>query len=182
MNDLIKYHDNDQVIEQSVVSFESPPESYGENTSNLLQGILRRWPIVFLVFILICAVGIPAIWFLVEPLYTVTGAIRVVPIIENIVTGENESGTWFKSESYTYSVENCRIGITALNERWDSYLDLYGDYTPCYNLIFEPDVSPDYTYHYSFIDNGCSGDPRDQVAGGNADIGAGTRRPPLLDG
>lgn len=92
MNDLIKYHDNDQVIEQNVVSFESPPESYGENTSNLLQGILRRWPIVFLVFILICAVGIPAIWFLVEPLYTVTGAIRVAPIIENIVTGETETG------------------------------------------------------------------------------------------
>ncbi|MDT8301029.1 MAG: hypothetical protein RQ760_06050, partial [Sedimentisphaerales bacterium] len=100
MNDLIKYHDNDQVIEQSVVSFESPPESYGENTSNLLKGILRRWPIVFLVSILICAVGIPAIWFLVEPLYTVTGAIRVVPIIENIVTGENESGGISNYQSY----------------------------------------------------------------------------------
>ncbi len=92
MNDLIKYHDNDQVIEQSVVSFDSPHESYGENTSNLMQGILRRWPIVFLVFILICAVGIPAVWFLVEPLYTVTGAIKVEPVLENILTGEGDRG------------------------------------------------------------------------------------------
>ncbi|MCP4607815.1 MAG: polysaccharide biosynthesis tyrosine autokinase [Planctomycetes bacterium] len=100
MNDLIRYHDSDQVIEQSVVSFESPPESYSENTSNLLQGILRRWPIVFLIFIIICAVGIPAIWFLVEPLYTVTGAIRVAPIIENIITGESESGGISNYQSY----------------------------------------------------------------------------------
>ncbi|MBW7992479.1 MAG: polysaccharide biosynthesis tyrosine autokinase [Planctomycetes bacterium] len=92
MNDLMRYHDNDQVIEQNVVSFESPPESYGENTSNLMQGILRRWPIVFLIFILICAIGIPAIWFLVEPLYTVTGAIKVEPILENILTGEGDKG------------------------------------------------------------------------------------------
>ena len=92
MNDLIRYHDNDQVIEQNVVSFDSPHESYGENTSNLMQGILRRWPVVFLVFILICAIGIPATWFLVEPLYTVTGTIKVEPILENILTGEGDKG------------------------------------------------------------------------------------------
>lgn len=92
MNDLIRYHDNDQVIEQNIVSFESSPESYGESTSNLMQGILRRWPIVFLVFILICTIGIPAILFLIEPLYTVTGAITVEPILENILTGEGDRG------------------------------------------------------------------------------------------
>ncbi|MBN1806101.1 MAG: polysaccharide biosynthesis tyrosine autokinase [Sedimentisphaerales bacterium] len=92
MNDLIKYHDNDQVIEHNVVSFESQSEPHTETTSSLLQGILRRWPVILLIFILICAVGIPAIWFLVEPLYTVTGAIRVAPIIQNIITGESETG------------------------------------------------------------------------------------------
>ncbi|MHC4791865.1 MAG: GumC family protein, partial [Planctomycetota bacterium] len=92
MNDLIRYHDNDQVIEQHVVGFESKSEPYAENTSNLIQGILRRWPIVFLVFFVICAIGIPAIWFLVEPLYTVTGAIKVEPILENILTGEGDKG------------------------------------------------------------------------------------------
>ena len=100
MNDLIRYHNNDQVIEQNVVSFESSPESYGESTSNLMQGILRRWPIVFLVFILICAIGIPAIWFLVEPLYTVTGAIGVEPILENILTGEGDKGGISNYQNY----------------------------------------------------------------------------------
>jgi len=92
MNDLIKYHDSDQMIEQNVVSFESQSEPYAENTSSIIQGVLRRWPIVLLVFILVCAIGIPAIWFLVEPLYTVTGAIKVEPILENILTGEADAG------------------------------------------------------------------------------------------
>jgi succinoglycan biosynthesis transport protein ExoP len=92
MNDLIRFHDNDQIIEQNIAGFESQSEPYAENTSNIIQGVLRRWPIVFLVFIVICVVGIPVIWFLVEPLYTVTGAIKVEPIIENILTGETETG------------------------------------------------------------------------------------------
>ncbi len=92
MNDLEKYHNNDRVIEQKVVSFEPPPEPGGESTSNLMKGILRRWHIVLLIFFIMCAVGLPAIWFLIEPLYTVTGAIRVDPILENIVTGETDSG------------------------------------------------------------------------------------------
>jgi len=92
MNDLIKFHDNDQMIEQNVVGSESQSEPYTENSSNLIHGVLRRWPVVFLVFILICAIGIPAIWFLIEPLYTVTGAIKVEPILENILTGESDRG------------------------------------------------------------------------------------------
>jgi len=100
MNDLIRYHDNDQVIEQNVVGFESQSEPYAENTSNIIQGILRRWHIVLLVFILICAIGIPAIWFLVEPLYTVTGAIKVEPVLENILTGEGDRGGISNYQNY----------------------------------------------------------------------------------
>ena len=100
MNDLIKYHDNDQMIEHNVVSFESQSEPHTETASSMFQGILRRWPVVLLTFILICAVGIPTIWFLVEPLYTVTGAVRVAPIIENIITGENETGGISNYQSY----------------------------------------------------------------------------------
>jgi capsular exopolysaccharide synthesis family protein len=92
MNDLIQYHDNDQMIEQNVVSFESQSEPHPESASNILQGIMRRWPIVLLVFILISAIGIPAVWYLVEPLYTVTGRIKVEPILENILTGEGDRG------------------------------------------------------------------------------------------
>ena len=39
-----------------------------------------------------CGIGIPSIWFMIEPLYTVTGAIKVEPILENILTGEADRG------------------------------------------------------------------------------------------
>ena len=103
MNDLEKYHDNDRVIEQKVVSFEPPPEPGGQDTSNLIKGILRRWHIVLLIFFIMCAVGIPAIWFLIKPLYTVTGAIRIAPIIENIITGEADRGEVSNYQSFMYT-------------------------------------------------------------------------------
>jgi len=100
MNDLEKYHNNDRVIEQKVVSFEPPPDPGGQDTSNLIKGILRRWHLVLLIFFIMCAIGLPAIWFLIKPLYTVTGAIRVAPILENIVTGEADSGGISKYENF----------------------------------------------------------------------------------
>ena len=90
MSDLAKY--NDHVIEQRPANFETPPESDGHSTSNLIMGVLRRWYIVLLIFFVMCAVGIPAIWFSIEPLYSVTGAIRVAPILANILTGEADRG------------------------------------------------------------------------------------------
>jgi capsular exopolysaccharide synthesis family protein len=90
MSDLEKYHG--QVIEHRSANFETPPESGSQSTSNLIKGVLRRWYIVLLIFFIMCAVGLPAIWLSVEPLYSVTGAIRVAPILENIWTGETETG------------------------------------------------------------------------------------------
>ena len=90
MNDLEKYQD--QVIERRHTNFEMAPEPGGQTTSSLIISVLRRWYIVLLVFFVICAIGIPAIWFLIEPLYDVTGAIRVAPIIPNILTGEADRG------------------------------------------------------------------------------------------
>ena len=91
MNDLEKYHDNDQVIEQKVVSFETLPEPDGPNTSDLLKGVLCHWPIVLVTFVLICAIGIPAVWYLIEPKYCATASIRVAPIIPNILFSDKDS-------------------------------------------------------------------------------------------
>jgi len=91
MNDLEKYHDNDQVIEQKVVSFETLPEPDSPNTSDLLKGVLRHWPIVLVTFVLICAIGIPAVWYLIEPKYRATAPIRVAPIIPNILFSDKDS-------------------------------------------------------------------------------------------
>jgi len=90
MSDLEKYHN--QVIEHRLANFEAPPESDSHSTSNLIKGVLRRWYIVLLIFFVMCAVGIPAIWLSIKPLYSVTGAIRVAPILEDIWTGEADAG------------------------------------------------------------------------------------------
>ena len=98
MNDLQKYHD--QVIEQKVANFETPPEFGSETTSNLVAGVLRRWHIVLLTFLVLCFVGIPALWLLIKPLYSVTGAIRVAPILPNILTGEADKGEISNYQSF----------------------------------------------------------------------------------
>jgi len=89
MNGLEKYHE--QVIGQEIVSFETPPELEGQNTSDLIAGILRHWPFVLVTFVAICAVGIPAVWFLVEPQYLATASIRVAPIIPNVLFNDKDS-------------------------------------------------------------------------------------------
>jgi capsular exopolysaccharide synthesis family protein len=90
MDTLEKY--SAQIIEPRPAPFEVPPEHHAQGTSDLIRGVLRRWYIAALVFVLMCGSGIPAIWLLIEPLYSVTGAIRVAPIIANILTGEAERG------------------------------------------------------------------------------------------
>ncbi|MHC4487915.1 MAG: polysaccharide biosynthesis tyrosine autokinase [Planctomycetota bacterium] len=97
MNDLEKYHD--QVIEQKIVNFETPPEPGSESTSALIKGVVRRWYIVLITFLIMCGAGMPAIWLLVEPLYNVIGAIRVAPTSPNIWTGRADT-----AEISTYDI------------------------------------------------------------------------------
>lgn len=101
MNDLEKYLD--RVIGQKSNNSEAPripmqlpssiePEDDVEPTLNIGGALLRRWYIVLLTFVVLCAVGIPAIWLLIKRSYMVSGAIRVDPIISNIITGREERG------------------------------------------------------------------------------------------
>jgi len=98
MNELDKYQD--QVIGQEVLAFQTPPESGGEAPPNFVPGIFRRWYIVLLTFILLTATGIPAIWIVFGPIYQVTGAIRVAPIIIDILTDDQDAGTISNYESF----------------------------------------------------------------------------------
>ncbi|MBN2137859.1 MAG: polysaccharide biosynthesis tyrosine autokinase [Sedimentisphaerales bacterium] len=102
MNDLEKYLD--RVIGQKSPDIDMPasrgglmqipmlPESDSDTdpTLNIGGALLRRWYIILLVFLLFSAVGVPAIWLLIQREYVVTSAIRVDPIIENIITGNLE--------------------------------------------------------------------------------------------
>lgn len=101
MENLEKY--TAQVIEPRPPLFEAPPESHSQSTSDLIKGVLRRWYIALLAFVVMCGLGTPAIWFLIKPLYTVTGAVRVAPIIPNVLTGGVELGIISNYESFVYT-------------------------------------------------------------------------------
>ncbi|UCF14269.1 MAG: hypothetical protein JSW59_12715, partial [Phycisphaerales bacterium] len=88
MNELDKYHYHEG--EHELVNLEAQPDPGDVGSSNLLLGILRRWYIVLLVFVLVCGAGLPAVWICIKPAYNVTGAIRVKPDLPNFVTGDIE--------------------------------------------------------------------------------------------
>ncbi len=98
MDNLEKY--TAHVIEPRTVTLDVPTESDTKSTSDLLKGVIRRWHIALAVFVVMCGLGIPAIWLLIEPLYSVTGAIRVAPIIPNILTGEGKKGPISNYENF----------------------------------------------------------------------------------
>jgi capsular exopolysaccharide synthesis family protein len=87
MNNLEKYLD--QVIEQKPVVYEPPAEvqEAPQPSSNMLQSVRRRWYIVLVVALVLCALGLPAVWFLVEPVYLVQGMVQVKPVVTGVLTG-----------------------------------------------------------------------------------------------
>ena len=97
MNDLEKY--NEQEAIQEIVNIESTPESSGTNYQ-FVAGIFRRWYIVLLTFILICAIALPAIWLSIKPVYEVTGQIRIAPILVDILTDKKDRGDIFDYQSF----------------------------------------------------------------------------------
>ena len=125
MSDLEKYHDH--VIEQRPANFEMPPDAEIHSTSSMVMGVLRRWYIVMLVFFVMCAIGMPAIWFLIEPLYSVTGAIWIAPLLEDPITGEADAG----AISYR-SFKNTQVPIITSSRIVQNVADVLKDK----NLIF----------------------------------------------
>jgi len=87
MNNLEKYLD--QVIEQKPVVYEPPAEvQEAPPTSNLMESVRRRWPSVMIVTLLISAAGLPAVWFLVEPIHVVQGTAQIIPVVRSVLTGQ----------------------------------------------------------------------------------------------
>jgi capsular exopolysaccharide synthesis family protein len=98
MNEIDKIQD--PVVGQEIVNMQIPPEQGDEATSDMVAGILRRWYIVLLIFLIACGIGLPAIWFTVKPVYSVTGAIRIAPILADILSGEQDRGEISNYESF----------------------------------------------------------------------------------
>jgi capsular exopolysaccharide synthesis family protein len=98
MDNIEKYRG--ELIERISPDYEMPVEPGSGSTSGLIVAVLRRWYIVVLVFLAMCVIGITAIWLLIEPRYAVTGAIRVAPILSNILTGEADKGEISNYQSF----------------------------------------------------------------------------------
>ncbi len=77
---------------------------------NVLAAILRRWYIVLAAFVVVAGIGIPAVWFLVEPGYVVTGFIRIAPAMQDILTGKED---FTLGGNYEQFVNTQAISITS---------------------------------------------------------------------
>ncbi len=98
MEQLNKY--SGEIVERRIEPYEMPPEAGSGGTEDLVAAVLRRWQLVVLLFAAICAAGLLSVWLLIEPAYEVTGALRVAPILPNILTGEADKGEISNYQSF----------------------------------------------------------------------------------
>jgi capsular exopolysaccharide synthesis family protein len=80
----------EQQLPQDIAYVETPVVQV-DTLENLITPVLRRWHIVLITFLSICAVGLPAIWLFGKSLYESTAAIRIAPIIPSILFGDKNS-------------------------------------------------------------------------------------------
>jgi len=89
MDSIEKY--NDPQLVQRIVPLETSADTGADSPPNLIAPILRRWYIVLITFLVICAIGIPSVWLLIKPTFVTTAAIRVAPVIPSILFSDKES-------------------------------------------------------------------------------------------
>jgi len=99
MNAIERYQD--QQVVQNPVRFEQPADEQNNSNASLVLPVLRRWRIVLLTFLLVCAVGIPVVWLTVKPFYQATAAIRITPVIPSILFSGENAIPMYKSFMYT---------------------------------------------------------------------------------
>lgn len=92
---MTKYVDNQIIMQQNNNNNES------DITTGLFLIILKRWKILILTFIAVCAIGLPVIWIFVKPYYLATAAIRVAPVISSILFGGEEGIPMYMAYMYT---------------------------------------------------------------------------------
>lgn len=84
-----------------IVNFENINNTEDDSSMDLILCLLRRWRVVFLIFIFVIAIGAPLIWYTVKPSYRATAAIQVAPIIHSILFEGEEGVPMYKNFIYT---------------------------------------------------------------------------------
>jgi len=83
MGDIQKFQS--QPLAEQIVQLDSPPDAHVEPMTGLIAGIMRRWYIIFAVFLVVAGPGVPAIWYLMKEQYDTSGVIRISPIVNPIL-------------------------------------------------------------------------------------------------
>jgi capsular exopolysaccharide synthesis family protein len=122
MDELTKYEGG--VLGPTITEFPPLPESAGPSAIDVLTSVLlRRWRIVVIVFAAICGVGLPVIWLGLESAYEVTGAIRVAPILSNILTGEVDRGEISNYQSFMNTQAEMVVSTQVIHRVADDLAD-----------------------------------------------------------
>ncbi|MBE0534946.1 MAG: polysaccharide biosynthesis tyrosine autokinase [Phycisphaerae bacterium] len=89
MSDLDRY--DYRAAGQEIVQFETPMEAQGGSVGDLVGPILRRWYVVLGTWIVVCGIGLPAIWFLMEDTFNTRGRVRISPVVSRILFNDSDS-------------------------------------------------------------------------------------------
>jgi len=92
------------------------PEPDAEPALNIAGVVRRRWYIVLLTFVVVCSIGIPAVWLMIKRSYVVTGTIKVDPVISNILTGQADRGEISNYTSFMHTQARRVTSMPAVQE------------------------------------------------------------------
>lgn len=85
-------HQQDLSNSSSVIDLAPPTHLYDNQDdaggSNPLRGMLRRWYVILLVFVIVVVVGIPTVWLVMEPGYIMRGYLQFSTAQEDVLTGD----------------------------------------------------------------------------------------------
>lgn len=125
MNNIEKY--NGVPIVPATTSFEDNAKIDDGPVSTFVIPMLRRWYIALITFIIICSIGLPAIWYLVKPFYKTTAAVRVIPVISSILFNGENSIPMYKSFMNTQAdlMASDQVLQRVADELVDKNLDLF---------------------------------------------------------
>jgi len=107
-----------------------------EVKANPLKGILRRWYIALLIFLVVAGVGVPGVWMIVEPGYIVSGFIQIDSMQEDPLTGRIDKVNIERLQTHAMTVLSPQLIERVADDLKNRDLDFFSkDYDPVSRLL-----------------------------------------------
>ncbi|MCF7958959.1 MAG: hypothetical protein K9M57_10970, partial [Phycisphaerae bacterium] len=121
MNTIEKYNPNPEmsIVESDGSMAEPAPGAQ----ANVLRAILRRWPIVLVVFILVSAIGIPPVWYFVKPAYQASSLIHIAPFIAPVFSDPESDSKMPAYDGFRNTQAQYILSERVLKEVADTLID-----------------------------------------------------------